>query len=208
MKNEIVLNKHEKVIIGVTGGIASGKTTVSKMLAEKGAKLIDADKISHCLTREDDAVKKNVIKRFGKDIMRNGEIDRALLRKKVLSEKKGFEDLFMLIGLPIIKKIKHEVETCSASRVVVIDAPLLIEGGLHKYVHMVVLVTASRDTRIKRAVKRGVPKKEVIGIIERQLPQDEKLKYADYIIDGEANIDTVKKGVDRIWQKVQKKKKI
>jgi len=205
------LNTDKKFIIGVTGGLASGKTTVCKMLEEKGAKIIDADKISHRLMKEDDTVKRDIIKRFGKDIVRDGEIDRDLLRKKVLSDKKGFEDLFKLIGFAIVKKIRYEVETCPASRSVVIDAPLLIEGGMHAYVNMVVLVTASRATRIKRAVKRGVPKEEVIGIIERQLSQDEKLKYAEYIIDGEANMDIVKKGVEKIWQKVQKvqkKKKI
>ena len=99
----------KKVIIGITGGLASGKTTLAKILAEKGAKVIDADLVSHQVL-ELEVIQKKVVEKLGKNILSDNKIDRKLLGKRVFSDKKSLKDLCSILHPEIIKKIKTEAE--------------------------------------------------------------------------------------------------
>lgn len=190
-----------KKIIGVTGGLATGKTTVADMFAAKGALKVDADDIAHELLEEDVDIRRKVIDLFGDDILSGGRIDRRKLAEKVFSDRKKLDDLCGVLHPGIIRRIKEEVER-SENPVIVIDAPLLIEAGLHDYVDIVVVVTAQGATQIERARGRGISKEEARRIIDSQMPLLEKTEYADHIIENDTDMETMKEGVEKIWQKM------
>jgi dephospho-CoA kinase len=192
-----------KKLIGVTGGLATGKTTVSDMFAAKGAEKIDADEIAHRLLEEDKGIQFKVVDIFGKQILLEGKIDRRKLAEEVFHDKLKLNTLCRIMHPTIIFRIKEQVERSKMERVV-IDAPLLIEAGLNEYVDVVVVVTADIDAQIKRATRRGILKEEARRIIDCQMALSEKARFADYIIDNNGNkdLDEIKKGVDRIWQEM------
>lgn len=190
----------KKLIIGVTGGLATGKSTVTNMFVAKGAVKIDADAIAHEILRTDDGVKKEVVATFGVGTGPGGEIDRRELARKVFFHKDNLAKLARIMHPAIIERIKEEVERVKEG-VVVVDAPLLIEAGLADFVDVVVVVTASRETQLKRAIERGTSKEEAEAIIRGQMPLSEKKRAADYIIDSDSDMDTTKKGVESIWKR-------
>ncbi len=193
------------MIIGVTGGLASGKTTVTDMFVAKGALKIDADEIAHDLLRKNEKIRREVLDTFGDEILSGGQIDRGKLAKETFSDKNNLKKLCGIMHPEIIRIIKERVGAAAKS-VVIIDAPLLVEVGLHEFVDMVIVVTANRQTQLKRAIERGISKEEGISIMDNQLPLAEKAKIADYVIDNETDMEETKEGVERIWQKIQKEK--
>jgi dephospho-CoA kinase len=188
-------------IIGITGGLGSGKTLVSSMFEGLGAVVIDADEIAHDLLLNDEKLKKEVVDIFGKEILTDGAIDRRKLAEEVFFDKNMLDVLSGFMHPVIIKKIMDEAENVK-DKVVVIDAPLLIEAGLNEFVDVVVVVTAEREVQIRRAVNRGIDRLEAESIIENQMPLEEKVKYADFEIDNNGNIDKTKEGVEKAWQKM------
>jgi dephospho-CoA kinase len=192
----------KRTIIGVTGGLATGKSTVADMFVAKGAVKIDADAIAHELLLNDAGIIKTVIAAFGDDIVAAGKIDRRKLAARVFSDKDGLARLSRIMHPAIIRRM-NETLLGIKEGTVVIDAPLLIEAGLTGMVDVVVVVTAARATQIKRATERGISKDEAEAIIASQMPLSEKEKLADHIIDSDKEIDTTKKGVDGIWKKTR-----
>ena len=191
----------KKKIIGVTGGLATGKTTVADMFVDKGAFKIDADKIVHKLLVEDKDIKGRIIDAFGKDILADDEIDRRKLAKVVFFDRKELDKLCAILHPEVIRNIKEETEGAQ-QEVIVIDAPLLIETKLHDFVDIVVVVTASYENQIKRARERGISEQVAKNVIANQLPLTEKVELADYIIDNDGDPNKTKEGVDKIWLKV------
>lgn len=188
-------------IIGVTGSLATGKTTVSKMFAAMGAVKVDADEIAHKLLLEDDRIKSEVVKLLGSDVLTGGEIDRRKLAGKVFFDNEKLAALCRILHPEIIRGIKEQAERFPGETIVV-DAPLLIEARLNDYVDIVVVVTAGYETQIKRAQDRGIPEEEAGNIIDNQMPLSEKVKFADYVIDNDGDMEAIKEGVDKIWQKM------
>ncbi|MFQ5953153.1 MAG: dephospho-CoA kinase [Candidatus Omnitrophota bacterium] len=190
-----------KKVIGVTGGLATGKTTVVDMFVAKGAVKIDADVVSHRLLLEDEDIKRKVTKVFGDDIVVNGEIDRRKLAEKVFFDKEGLEYLDRILHPAIIGRIKEEIKR-NKDKVVVLDAPLLVETDLQDIVDIVVVVFCDHETQIKRAADRGISEHEAKSIIAMQMPMTEKVKFADFTIDNSnEEMKAAKEGVDKIWQK-------
>lgn len=196
----------KRVIIGVTGALATGKTTITGMFAGKGAVKIDADKITHQLLEENEQIIRKVISLFSERILTEQRIDRRKLAKEVFPDKKKLNMLCELLHPAIILRIKEQAKKFQG-QTIVIDAPLLIEAGLHDYVDVVVVAISRHETQIERAQNRGISGEEAKGIIANQMPLSEKTKFADFIIDTDKNLDTTKKGVDKIWEKIQELKK-
>ncbi|MFH1305958.1 MAG: dephospho-CoA kinase [Candidatus Omnitrophota bacterium] len=194
----------KRIIIGVTGGLAAGKTTVVDMFAARGARKIDADEIAHDLLDKDGEINRKVRDLFGGEILTEGKIDRRKLAEKVFFDREKLDMLCRVLHPAIIKRIKERA-AMAAETVVVIDAPLLIEAGLQNYVDIVIVVAAERQRRIERATCRGISKEEAGRIIDNQMPFSEKKKFADYIINGDKDLNSVKKGVREIWEKIREK---
>lgn len=194
------MGKRPKVI-GVTGGLATGKTTVTDLFVAKGALRIDADAISHQIMENDEKIREGILRIFGKEILSDNRIDRRKLAGKVFFDKDALKNLCALMHPAILKRIRQDVAS-AGDRTVVIDAPLLVESGLDKEVDLVVVVTADTDTQIKRAVKRGMGADEAVNIIAEQASMTSKERIADHVIDNNGEPERVKEGVDIIWQKI------
>lgn len=199
-------DKKKVVVVGLTGGVASGKTTVVDIFTSKGAVRVDADKIAHAILKDNKRIQQEIITFFGKNILSNGQIDRKKLASEVFSSKTRLEELCRIMHPEIMARIKKEVELVNGG-VVVIDAPLLIESGLNGYVDIVVLVSTTEELQIKRAVSRGISEMEAKGIILNQMPLSKKAGYADYIIDNTKNLSNLKKGAELTWKRIKEKKK-
>jgi len=190
----------KKTVIGITGGLASGKTLVADLFEKMGAHKIDADKISHELL-SDEGIKNEIVELLGNRILSNGEIDRRKVSAIVFFDEKSLKGLCRILHPAILKRIKTETER-SAKEVVVVDAPLLFEEDLQEDVDQVIVVTATREKQIERAVRRGITEEEAVKIIKNQLSIEEKIRRADHVIDSDEDIESIKKGVVEIWQKM------
>ncbi len=181
--------------------MATGKTTVTDMFVAKGAVKIDADAIAHRLLDEDGSIRNQIMLAFGSDTLNGASVDRRKLASIAFFDKDKLQVLCRIMHPAIISRMMEESQKVKEG-VVVIDAPLLVEAGLIELVDVVVLVTAGRETQMKRATGRGISREEAECIIANQMPLAEKEKLADYIIDSDKDIATTKKGVDGIWKKI------
>lgn len=189
-------------IIGITGGFSTGKSTVSQYLKKLGARLIDSDRVVHHLYRRDKAVKRAVVKAFGRGILTRGEIDRRKLAQTAFSSKRAIRSLCRIIHKPAIKKIKRDAIK-SKNDFVVIEAPLLIEAGLDKFVDYVVVVTSSREKQLVRARSRGFTGRDVIARRGAQMSLRKKAGRADFVIKNDGSKKIVKKEVSELWRKLK-----
>ena len=193
-----------KLIIGLTGAMGSGKSTVAAMLRKKGAAVLDADKISHgCLKKQTPTYNK-IKKAFGKEILaENGEINKKKLAEVVFSDKKSLRKLCGIIHPAVIKGIEQKAKKL-ANKVVVIDAPLLIEAGLTSQVDTLVVVAAKKDTCVKRSTRRlKITKQEARRRLAEQMPLSEKVKYADFVIKNDGGLNITSKQVQNLWKQVK-----
>lgn len=193
------MDKRKKVI-GVTGSLAAGKTTVTDEFVSLGAVRVDADAIAHELLSEDGEIKEKIQKTFGQKVMDSTDVNRRKLAAEVFSDREKLDKLCGIMHPKILERIKREISEARGD-VVVVDAPLLFESGLASEMDLVIVVAASQETRIKRAVSRGVPEMTARSIMEKQMSQEEKIKKADHVIINEDEIEKIKEGVKKVWQK-------
>lgn len=181
------------IIIGLTGGIASGKSTVSNELRKLNIPVFDADEISRNAVIKGSLGLQLVIEAFGQDYLtQDGEMDRAKVSQLVFANKDARQTLEHIIH----KIVWGEAETFLAkcreanANVAVLDVPLLIECGWHKNVDKVWLVAVDKRQQIERAMKRsGMTEAEVTARIDAQMSLDEKKKHADVIIDNSGSLN-------------------
>lgn len=192
----------KKIVVGITGGLATGKSVVADMLVKKGAVKIDVDGVGHRLLAGDNNVKRMVTRIFGKGILSGEVIDRVKLRNIVFADKEKLEALEGMLH-PLMTGIVEEKIEAFKEGVLIIDAALLVEMGLDKLTDIVVVVTAERAQQVERAVDRGISRGEAEKIIDVQMPHSERIRFADHIIDNSSDIDTTKKGVNKLWKKIQ-----
>ncbi len=200
-------------IVGITGGIACGKTTVSELLAEKGAIPINADEIGHQLLKADSPVIDELTDAFGQDILdASGDVSRKKLGAIVFKDKAARERLNSILHPLIIQRSRaqarqrvEEDPTC----IVLLDAPLLIEAGAYDTVDLIVVVTASPETQLRRTLERSVAQgrplteTEAQARIDSQMPVSEKVKYADVVIENEGTLEDLHREVDALWERLQ-----
>lgn len=195
------------IVIGITGGFATGKTTVANFFSQLGAKIIDADKIAHNIIRRNSPAWREIVLNFGKAVLsKNKSIDRRKLASLVFGDKKALRKLCRITHPSIIDKIKKElseIEKVNPQRVVVIDAPLLIEAGLNKIVDCLVVVDAIPAKQRQRTIaKRKLSRGEVNRRIKSQLPLEKKKKIADYVINNNDTLLKTKKQTEKIWRRI------
>lgn len=194
-------------VIGLTGGIASGKSTVSNILREKGAYIIDADEISKALVEPGKPAYKEIVEFFGKEILNeDGTIKRKKLGKIVFADTEKLSVLNSITHPKIIEEIEKKLKECRErdEKVVVIDAALLIELGLYKLADEVWLVVVDEKTQLERLLKRDMflEPKEAKDRIRAQMPQEEKKKYATRIIDNTGDFSHLKEQVEKYWREL------
>ena len=200
-------------IVGITGGIACGKTTVSALLTEKGAIPINADEIGHQLLKADSPVIDELTEAFGQGILdTSGDVSREKLGAIVFKDKAARERLNSILHPLIIQRSRaqaRQLVTEDPTCVVLLDAPLLIEAGAYDTVDLIVVVTASPETQLRRTLERSIaqgrPLTETEGQarIDSQMPVSEKVKYADVVIENEGTLEELRKQVDALWERLQ-----
>jgi len=189
----------KRIILGLTGSFGSGKSTVAGIFRSCGAKIIDADKIAHRLINPRTKIYKKIINIFGKDILKkNRAIDREKLARIVFSNKLLLKRLNKIIHPEVIEVIKEKIRT-SPERVIILDAPLLIEAGLEKIVDKLIVVTITREKQIKRICKKtGLSRPDILKRIAAQISQNVKSRFANFIIDNSGTIEKTKKQAEQI----------
>jgi len=198
---------HMALIVGLTGGIVVGKSTVASMFKDLGAKIIDADKLGHSVILPYSPAWGKIIRLFKKDILRNDlTIDREKLGKIVFTNQTLLKKLNEITHPEIIKLIKKEInlaknKTHSQEKILIIDAALIYEAKIDRLMDKIIVVYINEDEQVKRLVKRdNLSKEEALQRIKSQMPMKEKVKIADYVIDNSGSLDKTKKQVEKIWQ--------
>lgn len=186
----------KKLVLGLTGGFGSGKTTVARIFRSYGARIIDADKVAHQIIRPKGKVYKKIIKIFGNRILkRNKTIDRPELGQIVFRNRKLLLEINRIMHPEAIRIIKNKIKT-SAEQVIILDAPLLLEAGLKKMVDKLIVVTASKENQIKRLLKKGrLNRSDIIQRIKMQMPLEKKVRLADFVIDNNGAKEGTRKQV-------------
>lgn len=196
------------MIIGLTGGFNSGKTTVAGMFREKNALVIDADKLAHKSLAPYTKVWKKVVTHFGKAILRrNAQINRAKLGSIVFKDKKKLKWLAGVIHPEVIFKIKRLIKKYKKQypgRLIIVDVPLLFEAGVNSLFDKLIVVNSLVNKQIERAhLKTGLSRSDILRRINSQIPLAKKIKLADFVIDNRGTLRKTRIQVGRIYEEVR-----
>ncbi len=194
------------VVIGLTGGILSGKSTVAQMLSELGAVVIDADKIGHEVYRPQSEAWKEVVATFGSEILKqDGEIDRKRLADIVFHNPEALERLNQIMHPRMHDVMKEEIERLRREGVgvVVLEAALLVEAKWTDLVDQVWVTVAPEATVISRLKSRaGLSEEQALARIRSQLSLEERARHADVVINTDCSLNETRAVVEGLWERI------
>lgn len=194
------------LVIGLTGNIGSGKSTVAQMLSERGATIIDADVLARRAVEAGTAAYERIVARWGSEIVApDGQLDRAALRRVVFADHEQLEELNQIVH-PEVERLRNrlvEQARKRGDRVVICDIPLLFERHMTDRVDRIILVDAHRAIRLDRLVKdRGLRETEAMDMIAAQMPAELKRARADYVIDNDGTLTQLERKVQDVWSAI------
>lgn len=197
------------MIVGLTGGIASGKTTVSNFFKEIGIKIADADIIAKEISQRKD-VEDEMIQVFGKEILdvegKIRKINRAKLKEIVFSNKEKLSKLNEIIHPKVIEEFKKIKENTAKNDIIIFDVPLLFETELDKICDIIILVYVDRETQIKRMFERdNISEELAVKIINAQMSLEEKIKKSHVHIENNGTLDELQRKVQNIYRELKRK---
>jgi len=205
------------LIVGLTGGISSGKSTVLKIFKNFGCKTVDADEIAHRLTRPGTKVLKEIARKFGREILNKKRgLNRKRLAEAIFRDKRKRKSLNAIMHPKIIAEIKRRIgefkkltkgfglgATGRKRNILLVDIPLLFEAKLEYLVDKIILVYVPQEIQIKRLQRDdNLTLKEARARISAQIPLYKKKKYADYIINGDLDSTSLRKQVETVWKEL------
>jgi len=196
------------LLVGLTGGVASGKSIVAQMLVELGAHLIDTDQLARKVVEPDRPAWRDIVARWGEGILNEDRsINRGKLAQIIFSNPKARKELEGMTHPRIdeeVKRLVEELEYADNGRgIIIIDIPLLYEVNWQDKVDLVMVVYADEDTQIERLLKRrGMTREEAQARLNSQIPLSEKVKYADFVIDNSGPMQRTKDQVKEIFGKL------
>ncbi len=191
-------------VIGLTGGIASGKSTVSAYLKEKGIPVFDADATAWEVEKAGQPCLRQLVEAFGEGILTSGgELDRSRMAQLAFHDPKVLQQLNAIVHKAVTEKRDAFLRAHAGDRLVVLDAPLLLECGWEKKADTVWLVDIDPEEQIRRAMKRsGMTRQEVVDRIRKQMSLTEKRKKADTIIDNSGTLEELYRKVEEALTRV------
>lgn len=192
------------MIVGLTGGIASGKSTVSTIFNSLGVKIADADKIAKEISQRED-VKKEILNIFGKDVFSlDNQLDRSKLKEIVFSDRNKLAELNGIIHPKIMEEFKKIKANSCKNDIIIFDIPLLFETGMDKLCDKVIVVFIDKEEQIKRIEERDKIERDLCEkIIASQLSLEDKLKRADIIIDNSGSLEELGIKVKKIYMELK-----
>ena len=197
------------MIVGLTGGIASGKSTVSNFFKKLGLEVLDADGIVKEVSQKEDTIKK-IVKVFGKNILDgNGKIIREKLRKEAFENRELLNKLNEIIHPQVIEIFVKKKKETSEDYIVIFDIPLLYEAKMENLCDKIIVVYIKREQQIKRVIERDKNTRELAEkIIDAQMSLEEKSKRADIVINNNSTLEDLKNQVNMIYCNLQKIKNV
>lgn len=194
------------MIVGLTGGIGAGKSTIAEMMKRKGALIIDADEVAREVVCPGSECWKKIVDHFGEQyLFENGQLNRRKLGEVVFSSPEELKVLNKITHSPTAKVISEriaEAKKTSPDRPIILDCPLLLETGMGSLVDIVVVVVASMETRLERLKKQGFSRAEAQARIKAQSSDKERLKEAEYIIENDGSMRELRFKVNQLWKKL------
>jgi dephospho-CoA kinase len=208
--------------VGLTGGIASGKSVVGEMFVVLGARLVQADRIAHSLMQPGEAVYNEVVRHFGREILNpDGSVNRGKLAEVAFGPSTApegkrasrIEELNRIVHPVVIRsqdEWMQEMGRQDPHAVAIVEAALILEAGAAEHFDRLIVVTCSAEQRVDRFAARQkidleAARKEVVRRMAAQLPDEEKIKKADYVIDNSGSLDHTRGQVKNVWQELRAK---
>ena len=195
------------LLIGVTGGIACGKTEVCKVFQKKGATVLSGDQIGKEVVEKNKKVLKELVRTFGEEILnKNRTLNRRKLGKIAFASKEAKDKLNEIIHPYLLGDLRKRVKSVrkkNPKAVVVIDAALIVEWGLQDELDHLVFVESKREDKIKRLQEqKGYSRKEALARIKSQLPEITKKRLADFLIRNDKGLVELRGGASRVWKEI------
>jgi dephospho-CoA kinase len=196
-------------VVGLTGNIGAGKSTVARLLAARGATVVDSDVLARDVVRPGTPAHRAIVERWGAAVIApDGELDRAALRQRVFADPDELEALNRIVH-PEVMRLRHALIAEArrrGERVVVCDVPLLFESNLADEFDLIILVDAPRPVRLERLVReRGLREPEAMDMITAQMPAELKRARADVVIDNDGDLAALERNVAAAWQAIERR---
>ena len=194
------------MIVGLTGGIASGKSTVSNLFRKYGIEIVDADKVAKEVSENKESIEK-ISNIFGKDILdSDGKIVREKLREKAFKNRELLQELNKIIHPQVMEYFKRKKEENSKDEILIFDIPLLYETKMEYLCDKIIVVGVDVQKQIRRVVARDGSSEELAKkIIFNQMPLDEKIKKADIVIMNDGTLDELEAKVMKIYRELKER---
>lgn len=196
------------MIVGITGGIGSGKSSLARLLAARGAALVDADRIGHQVLGRPE-VRQALVAVFGPRIaLADGCIDRRELARRAFASQEGHEQLTRIVRPPLEEALWREIDAAEGpgrERLVVVDAALIFEWGVEKHFALIVAVDAPEELRLRRAAARqGLSQEEIRRRLAWQLPAAEKAARAHLVVENNGSPEELEQAASQLWDRLQR----
>ena len=195
------------LLVGLTGGIGSGKSTVARLLQHKGATLVDADEAARDIVEPGEPALAALVERFGPGILlTDGRLDRAGLARIAFSDEESRLALNGITWPAIVDKFSERIAAAPPDAIVVCDAPLLAEGGpgRERAFAAVIVVESPRDVRLARLEERGIARDDGERRMAAQARDDERREFATYVLDNSGDVDALARQVDEVWADLER----
>jgi dephospho-CoA kinase len=190
------------IIVGLTGSVGSGKSTVAQIFRELGAYIVDWDELARDVTRPQSRAWKEIVEYFGKDVLNEDlTINRQKLADIVFRDKEKMARLNQIVHPRVFEeddRITNEIKNLDPDALIVKDVPLLFEAR-RPALDKVVVVSASEETQLRRLEEKGISREDAKKRIESQFPLEGKIKSADFVINNDGSLEETKKQVEKIY---------
>jgi dephospho-CoA kinase len=193
-------------MVGLTGGIGSGKSTVAALLAERGATVVDADLIARQVVEPGTPALEKLVERFGADILDDdGSLNRAALAEKAFVDDEHKKDLEAITHPAIGEEFLRQVAAAPEHGIVVHDVPLLVESKRGLQYDAVIVVEAPTDVRIERLASRGIPPEDAARRMGMQATDEERRAVATWVLDNSGDVAQLEAQVERVWTELERR---
>lgn len=190
--------------MGLTGGLASGKSTVARILGDLGVRTLDADEVVHRLYEPGREGARAVVELFGPDVVDpNGAVNRAALRRVVLTTPEARRRLEGRIHPLVRAEIDRWLQQCPPDAPAAVEAALMVETGSWRTYDVVMVVWCTPEQQVARARRRGLPPDRIQALMDAQLPLEAKRAYADVVVDNTGDLEDLLAEVERAWAEVE-----